>query len=300
VDGGKTWTLIGKPSTTIGFGPMACLGPDACIVTNSICYNCGDDALRQLDVPLQQAGTESDIYLTRDSGKSWKHVAHVHNSGLSAPTCPDATTCYLIADQSVVRTTDGGQTWAVRPLVAFGPSTMVCPDPTTCYVAANQTVVKTSDGFDHSEETLARSGVHHWLSSLSCPTTTSCYALGPGGLAATSDGGTTWADKPALPDQFGRLSCPSPTICYAIAINPLGPDGPVAIYRSKDGAETWQQLTLPAGAIRPGDINCVSDTTCYATAAVLGTNGPGHGLAVLATHNGGATWSAETGIEAVA
>ncbi|MBV9281284.1 MAG: hypothetical protein JOZ41_14485 [Chloroflexi bacterium] len=335
MDGGKTWTLVGKPSSTVGFGPMACLGPDACIVTYTICYNCGDYALRDVElraqyvgresgatqrggrggagpyktvdsalsritlhVPLQQAGTDSDIYLTGDGGKTWKHVAHVNNSGLSSPTCPDATTCYLIADQSVVRTTDGGQTWAVRPLAAFGPSTMACPDPTTCYVAAGQSVVKTGDGFDHTEETLARSGVHHWLSSLSCPSTTSCYALGPGGLAATSDGGTTWADKPAPPDQFGRLSCPSSTICYALAINPLFPDGPVAIYRSGDGAGTWQQLTLPAGAGHPGDIDCVSVTTCYATAALLGTNGPR--LALLVTHNSGATWSAKTGIDAAA
>lgn len=300
VDGGKTWKLIGKPSTKIGFGPMACLGPDACIVTYTICYNCGDDALREKDVFLQQAGTESDIYLTRDGGKSWRHVAHVNNSNLSNPTCPDASTCYLIADQSVVRTTDGGQTWSVRPLAAIGPSNMVCPAPTTCYVAANQTVVKTSDRFDHTEETLARSGVHHWLSSLSCPTTTSCYALGPGGLAVTTDGGTTWTDKPLPPDQFGRLSCPSPTICYAIAINRMNPDGPVAIYRSGDGAETWRQLTPPAGAIRPGDIDCVSVTTCYATAALLGNNGPGHSLAILVTHNSGATWSAEAGIDAAA
>mgnify|MGYP001214897329 CR=1 FL=1 len=293
-DGGKTWKMIGKPTTSFGFGALACLRPDACITIDTTCFTCGDD-LRELDVTFQQRETESDIYLTRDGGKSWKHVAHVNNSGLWSPICPDATTCYLIADQSVVRTTDGGKTWSVRPLVTFGAYGMACPAPTTCYVAADQTVLKTGDGFDHTEETLAHSGVHTLLTSLNCPSTTACYAMGYG-LAATTDGGKTWVDKPAPPDQFGRLSCPSLTVCYAI--NQSNNEPLVAIYRSDDGAQTWQQMTLPVGAFRPGDIDCVSVTTCYATAALQGTNQLR--LALLVTHNGGKTWSAKTGIDAAA
>lgn len=297
-DGGKIWKMIGKPATSFAFGALqACLGPDTCIAIEATCFTCGDD-LRESDVTFQQRETESVIYLTRDGGVTWKQAARVTNSDVYNATCPDATTCYLLGDRSVIRTTDGGKTWSVRPLVTFGAYGMACPAPTTCYVAASYAVLKTGDGFDHTEETLAHSGVHNFLGSLSCPSTTACYAVGPGGLAATSDGGTTWADKPPPPDQFGRLSCPSLTVCYAIAMNPINPDGPVAIYRSGDGAETWRRLTPPAGAIRPGDIDCVSVTTCYATAALLGNNG--HSLVVLATHNSGASWSAKTGIDAAA
>lgn len=312
-DGGTSWTARGLHPPT-GLVAMACSQENACFATVS---NCGAEC------------SEGDVFLTRDSAKTWKELAHkLIEDQLQTITCPNATTCYAHGAESVVRSANGGKTWSIRHLPDPASDTqgadMACPSPTACYVAAGFTVLRTRDGFDHNAETLARSAIHDLeLTSISCSSTASCYAVGsrtifPGGgpgepaaapLAVTSDGGRTWRETRQAPQPFTGLSCLSTSVCYAIAPSRCctPPRLGAAIYRSGDGAKTWKGKTvrqivapLVPETDSPGPyISCATVTTCYVTATLLkaeSTSVPPI-LSVLVTRNGGRTWGVRTRID---
>ncbi len=302
VDGGQTWRLRGSQNPT-GLSAMVCPAAEICF---AIAQDCGGEC------------NLGHIYVSRDGARTWKRV---HDGAAGDIDCPTATTCYASADQSVLRTTNSGQTWSVRRLPSQ-PAGLTCPGPATCYLSTLFGLLKTSDGFGHTQETLYHSVVHNQtLTDISCPTTTSCYVAGsrnacplngpcdqvPASFAATTDGGRTWRTTPQTPDLLERLSCPRVSVCFAVG----GTDpSPIALDRSDDGAVTWHQTRWQQISNRllshnqASDITCVAATTCYVLATVgetpPGNSGPAQRLAVLVTHDTGRSWSVQTEIDTAA
>lgn len=299
-DGGKTWSASGLKSP--GWPPaIACPGANTCFGAASTC----------------NAGCWG-IFLTTDGAKSWKKVAsNPAGRPLGALACASVTTCYVLVatgsnayNTSVAGTTNGGKTWSIRHLPDTA-SEITCPSQTACFLNAGFTVLATQDGFAHTRESLARSPLHNLrLTDMSCPAATICYASGfrsvcdsAGGEcdqvassgATTVDGGKTWIKTPAPPALVARLSCPSAGVCYGIA----GETGDASfIERSGDGTRTWQQV-FPSGGLSGllTGISCPSVTTCFVTATMSGRGVP---LAVLVTRDGGKTWTARRGVDALA
>ncbi len=174
----------------------------------------------------------------------------------------------LIAD-AVLVTTDGGQTWT-------GYNSL----PAAFYRAL----------------------------SISCWSASVCGAAGQDifgepQVAFTTDGGRTWTDP--TPASWANvdwiatsIDCVSASTCWLTGLN--GPFGAVVdpiLLKTSDLGTSWQsfsndlpgsQSTNPATAYALQDISCGSDTSCVAVGGPDEVNGIG---TVLATYNGGRTWT---------
>jgi photosystem II stability/assembly factor-like uncharacterized protein len=289
-DAGTTWQLWSshaEPDGTREFDALTCLPAGTCLAAvNKTTFYVGD------------------LFLIGSSGKTWTRVARVQKHRFWWVACGGRTACYAYAiGVGLFRSTDGGKRWkAVSFHTSVSLGTVVCPASRTCYTPMGFTVIKSTDGFDHVTETPAVSPIGNaFLGSIQCPTRTTCYASGRGGwkgLVATTNGGHTWAVRPNLPLGYATLTCPGRAVCYAEGTRSNSP--PWLVYRTRDGARHWQQLTLPTQAVSLTAPSCPAAAICY-----VGAELPRTGAAqpvrfrLLVTHDGGATWSVKTAIDKV-
>ncbi len=173
------------------------------------------------------------VYKSSDGGDSWTHVglqATRHISTLRIhPTDPD--TVYVAAmgdmfgpnpERGVYRTTDGGETWELvlyRNEYAGGVDLTIDPtNPNVIIAALNHHVTYPWDE----------------------------VSGGPGtGLFKTTDGGDTWTDitgNPGMPEGLvGKIGISiSPARSNRVYAFIEADAGEGGIYRSDDGASTWQ------------------------------------------------------------
>jgi len=204
--------------------------------------------------------------------------------------CPTVAACYAVGDQgTILATTDAGVTWT-RQNSSYGGSlsSISCPTPTTCFAAGNQDgIVATTDGgttWAHQYTAMAGDS----FNSISCPSATTCYASGAftnpispsvNAVLVTVDGGATWAARGTAP-PFGRTVCPGTSTCYNMRVE----HGLDTIAVTHDGGYTWTTpTTFPSQSQSLINIACPSVSACFA----VGYNG-----AIVATSDGGATWTA--------
>ncbi|HWR52404.1 MAG TPA: hypothetical protein VN428_14930 [Bryobacteraceae bacterium] len=122
----------------------------------------------------------------------------------------------------------------------------------------------------------------------------------PGGVFKSSDGGLTWTLKAegmaaANRNAWRLVQAPDGTL-YVLIARGLVPgtstqlDG--AIYKSTDGAEHWQRVTLPAGANAPNDmaLDPTNPSRMYLACWPRTVNGENQNGGLFITDDGGATW----------
>jgi photosystem II stability/assembly factor-like uncharacterized protein len=189
---------------------------------------------------------------------------------VEAVSCPSGSDCLAgggVAPEgpgTVVRSTDGGTTWAnvfALPNGVYSLAAVSCPVSSVCTaVGETQDAGQIRPGQD----------------------------AGPGVVTRTTDGGTTWATQ-TLPAGVGSLisiSCYSTQDCVALGGTPT--DTAPVVVETTNGGTTWQQGTLPPGLTGVGQVSCASATGCTAVGQGSG------GVLILDTTNGGTTWSTET------
>jgi photosystem II stability/assembly factor-like uncharacterized protein len=260
---------------------------------------------------------------TSDGGRHWtRGTTFLHGDmGVHAMSCPSPQTCLAvgsyeaIADErvnglserrvttrpTVVRTTDGGRTWALMPPLPrdiVGMTDISCPTRSYCLAVGSTPDDSASDALVTTN--LGRS----WrrldipsderLASVACTSRSACIAAGnldnsPLSVIYTSDGGTTWMQS-ALPiDGYlhypAGLTCLGRTRCFMVGktVHPESGFEPGYIIESTDGGRTWTDDVLPPGAPSLSELSCASATTCVVT------GGP-EGTPLLTTENSGTTW----------
>lgn len=316
-DAGRTWTRFPQ----IQEDALSCTSDGSCVVAGLPALACSPAgfclAVFNRTTYLSTCGCAyepdgADLFVSKNGGATWTQVDHVSQGAFGFAACTGTSTCYalaqpyyaLAAEQAqVLRTTDGGKTWATVSLPIFmtgsfnSRSAMACPGARTCYVAAGFTLVRTMDGFHHVAETPASNAIGpRSLDAVQCPTRIMCYAGGAnpinrgGGaasLVATTNGGHTWTARPDLRPGM-RLACPSSTVCYGVG-GGGGPTRPVTLFRTNDGARHWQLLSGTATTGTQFGISCPAVETCYVG---VGTHvgGTWH-LSVLVTRDGGTRWT---------
>lgn len=156
-------------------------------------------------------------------------------------------------------------------------------------VATSESLPPTTGRFTPADISALPAGAA--FTDVACPTSIRCYAVATGAdgpvLAATTDAARTWSGT-TLPGAglLTAIACPGETACVAGGQSPDA--ARAAVFRTGDGAH-WSAVPVPAAA-PIAVIRCPDATHCLAIGMDTRTRTP----SVLASTDGGATWSAAT------
>ena len=201
-------------------------------------------------------GATNTFFKTTDGGATWVPS----NSDMLSIACTSASACVEVGDGGVIKTTaDAGTTWSV-----------------------------------------VSSPTDKALTQVTCPSSSVCYAAGDRGIVLkSSDGGQTWSYLSSTDGNpvYG-LTCPDVSTCYITDIY-------AHIVKTANAGNTWTWQTTPVttpAAEVPGSggpnpfaalfgVSCVTAANCVAVGGFppSGTDPP-----IVATTNGGNTWTLET------
>ncbi len=110
--------------------------------------------------------------------------------------------------------------------------------------------------------------------------------MGSSVILVTTSAGATWTSEAQSGDIRG-VSCPDTSHCVAVG---AGTAGEGASFATANGGISWTMTTISAGT--PDAVACPSDVSCYAAGHAPNGDKNTSGL-VLATSDGGATWSTQ-------
>jgi photosystem II stability/assembly factor-like uncharacterized protein len=234
VDGGQNWLPLtdDQPSIAIGCIALDPSNPDIVYAGTGEANNSGDEYFG------------SGILKSRDGGATWLHIpgpfAELRDPrfGTSAvasiavdPSDPDivlAGAYFLTEEQSfsgVYRSSDGGLTWTLMPVLAGGTPTDIFFSPTgeIVYTALGFGFGSPSNGiyqsFDHGET---------WRSINGIPPDTVPSGMGVGRIALALDG-----------------TDPRTETLYAAVPGSARTAGLLGIYKTADGGDHWDRLAPP-------------------------------------------------------
>jgi photosystem II stability/assembly factor-like uncharacterized protein len=283
-DGGATWTAL--YSRRVPAAGWTTVGLD--VTTSYGIHFDPFDAKRQFITY-----TDIGLFRSEDGGASWV------SSTSGVPSDWVNTTYWVVFDPEV-----RGRMWSVNS------NTHDLPRPKmwrhNSALAYKGGVCRSDDGgrnWRTSSTGMDQTAATHILLDPTSPVDARVlYVAGFGrGVYKSSDGGHTWSLKNQGITQkqpfVWRLARSSDLTLYAVIARrsedgSIGNDGDGALYRSRDGAEHWQPITLPAGVNAPSGlaIDPRSPERLYlaAWARAAGTHGDGGGI--FLSEDGGKNW----------
>ncbi len=191
---------------------------------------------------------------------------------------------------TLLRTTDAGATWT-------GIQTGITSDLNRVDAISAQSVVigggcsarRSDDGgatFHRLPFTPSELSCREGVQSISFPSSVTGYLLlHDGTLLSTSDGGASFSRRTAIPNSTAKGGGESPSDIFftsasnGVAVSTSG-SGAGGIYHTVDGGNTWTQVQGASGRFH--SVWFEDSSTGYAV---------GDGSALLATDDGGATWT---------
>jgi photosystem II stability/assembly factor-like uncharacterized protein len=283
-DGGATWTAL--YSRRVNDAGWTSLGLD---VTNG--YGIHFDPFDS----KRQFITYTDIGLFRseDGGASW------NSSTAGVPSEWLNTTYWIVFDPQV-----RGRMWSVnsythdlpRPKMWRHNSVLTYKGGVCTSDDGGKNWTKSNTGMDETAST------HILLDPTSRVNARVLYVAGFGrGVYKSSDGGRTWALKNngiTQQEPFAwRLARSSIGTLYVVIARrsedgSIGNAGDGALYRSTDGAEHWQPVSLPEGTNGPNGlaIDPRSPDRLYLAAWARATGTHGDGGGIFLSEDGGKSW----------
>ena len=283
-DGGATWEAV--YSRKVDDSGWTSLGLD---VTNS--YGIHFDPFDS----KRQFITYTDIGLFRseDGGVSWT------SSTAGVPSEWRNTTYWIVFDPQVP-----GRMWSVnsythdlpRPKMWRNTSVLTYKGGVCTSDDGGKNWTKSNTGMDEAAST------HILLDPTSPVKARVLYVAGFGrGVYKSSDGGQTWALKNngiTQEEPFAwRLARSSIGTLYVVIARrsedgSIGNAGDGALYRSTDGAEHWQRVSLPEGTNGPNGlaIDPQSPDRLYLAAWARATGEHGDGGGIFLSEDGGKSW----------
>ena len=246
-DGGKNWYGVNSQSTGKGYTTT---GLDV-----TTCYGIHFDPFN----PKRMFITYTDIGLMRseDGGESWVSAS---GTATGAPRAWENTTYWMEFDPAVK-----GKVWAVMTAKHDLPRVRMM----NLYGGGDGGVVVSTDGgvtWKVSSDGIPSISdpTHILLDPKSPPESRTLYVTVFGqGIFKSTDGGKTWVPKNAgLPDKdpfTWRMAMGGDGALYVVTVRrsqdgKYGNDQDGWLFRSRDGAETWERMTLPEGVNGPTGI----------------------------------------------
>jgi photosystem II stability/assembly factor-like uncharacterized protein len=232
------------------------------------------DANSGIAVVTPGGGGASLAFSTTDAGVSWKPLT-IPGASVDRFYRFDATTIYAIGPETLLRSTDGGQTFTKQ---AFGAglalTSIGCADAVTCLLTTSKGELdRTTDG-GATATTITASSVP--LSGAAFASATRAVAVGAAGqTVVSSDAGINYAPVGGdIGGQFSRVRR-GPVASSAFA---TGAKGQVAL--TLDGGVSWKVANVPTSAD-------IVDTSWPDTKTGYALDGRG---GLFRTQNGGLTW----------
>jgi hypothetical protein len=283
-DGGATWTAV--YSRKVNDTGWTTLGLD---VTNGYGIHFDPFDLKRHFITYTDIG----LFRSEDAGVSWtSSTAGVPSEWLN-------TTYWVVFDPEV-----RGRMWSVnsythdlpRPKMWRHNSVLTYKGGVCISVDGGRHWTKSNTGMDETAAT------HILLDPTSPVNARVLYVAGFGrGVYKSSDGGRSWALKnngitqeEPFAWRFARSS--DGTLYVVIARRSedgsIGNSGDGALYRSTDGAEHWQSVSLPEGTNGPNGlaIDPRSPDRLYLAAWARATGEHGDGGGIFLSEDGGQSW----------
>jgi len=178
---------------------------------------------------------------------------------------------------TVLRTTDGGNTWAGLAAGLYADLAHVDAVSASTVVVAGSCVLRRSDDGGQTWVRLpwtgSESACPNPIAAIDFPTPNAGYLLLSGGtILRTIDGGRTWGRATAPPAAVSAIAFSSATVGFAAG---------AGIFRTTDGGATWSPVD-PAAT----DVAAISIAD---PADVVAVNTPGS--PIYSSSDGGMTWS---------
>ena len=316
-DGGLNWEGVSVPAT--GFGDSSATLSGVSCPSVTLCVAVGPAGTFASTDGGHSWKSESDV------GDEFGSV-----SCGSATTCTAVGEGLFVGNGSTIAsTTDGGVTWTQESVPAgitdlsgvscaaglSGVSNCIAVGYESSTYPMQGVVISSSDnGASWTEQTYPER--IYVLQGVSCSSSLTCIAVGQtsspntvdwqtsgprlptgayGNIIATTDGGATWTseESPGGVNELSSVSCPSTTECVAVGASSVGaPSGAIVV--TTDSGLTWTQSTVPSGNMMLSGVSCASDSTCVAVGDSIDSATNTSAGVVLATADGGDTWTEQT------
>ena len=201
--------------------------------------------------PANGFAAGSQIYQTGDSGRTWNAISGTSGSpGFYNLFFTDSKNGFAEGASQIAVTTDGGDTWTIKPLPSAGALTLFFINSSTGFYGDNSGsgLYKTSDGGNN------------WTSIFKTPTTPDNYypyflnidtgflATSSGLFASTTDGGQNWKSLGYFNSIAGSTN--SYNQLQFLNINEGFYGCPSGVMKTTDGGQTWNNiLSEPSGSV---------------------------------------------------
>jgi photosystem II stability/assembly factor-like uncharacterized protein len=196
--------------------------------------------------------TDIGLFRSENAGRSW-----VSSTAKGAPHAWQNTTYWVEFDPAV-----RGRMWAVMSRTHDLPRARMVR---RSLVTARGGVLSSSDGgrswIPSSGGLPEMAATHILLDPRSSPEARVLYVCGVGrGVFRSQDGGKTWAPKnrglPAVEPLTWRMAMDRNGVLYVVTVRrsengTYGGDADGWLFRSRDGAESWEKIALPEGLNGP-------------------------------------------------
>jgi photosystem II stability/assembly factor-like uncharacterized protein len=256
--------------------------------------------LNTVAVEVHQGGAQSSD-LVFDVGLRvegmWQSQAHPApaNVAFHGVAMIDASHGFVVGDGGLMlETHDGGQSWQSRMSVTGASLAAIqFVDPAHGFIVGEGgAILATVDGGVSWRTQSA--GTSNDLVGLSMLSPTEGWVVGNGGLFHTVDGGDTWSALPAPDVDATDVDFADAQHGWVVGAGyytdpDIGGDTRGAIFGTSDGGLTWtRQWVAPNHNFPLFDVEVVDASTVWAVGEMSLS---GDGAVLLATHDGGATWT---------
>ena len=145
-----------------------------------------------------------------------------------------------LSDGGILRSTDGGRTWARRGRTAREAGDLLCTAADRCFAALRGgSLARTADG-GQTWTSVAAGGAD--LRAIDFPAAQVGYAAGADALLATADGGDSWQERPVpAGEDLTDVSCSpaQPDVCV------FATSAGDHVLRTTDGGRTFTTVAVP-------------------------------------------------------
>ena len=231
-DGGQTFSRVtAVPGTRASAGGGTAVPADAIFTTP------------EAGIVFLAGGNRA--YRTTDGGISWAPENDVESGTVERVRAVSATTFYAFGPETLLQSTDSGETWQRRGAGTGNHITGInCASETLCLMstARGDKLLRSENG-GGTAETITASTLPLYAAGFATPTR--AVAVGAGGATVVSDdGGRNYGavgGDIGGSFQFGLRLGPGPDIAFA-----LGARGQLA--RTSDGGTTWRAINVATSA----------------------------------------------------